>query len=118
MNRTNDDKLELFADVLEPAGRIIADKAWALKWQAGDRIGAIREAIKGHKADIVEILARIDGAEPAQYQIDGLALFMRLVTLFNRPDLEPMTGLFTSQAQNGDKESSGPATGNTGVGVK
>lgn len=118
MNRTNDDKLELFADVLEPAGRIISDKAWALKWQTGDRIGAIREAIKSHKADIVEILARIDGVEPAEYQIDGLALFMRLVTLLNRPDLEPMSGLFTSQAQNGDKESSGPATANTEDGAK
>ena len=118
MNRTNDDKLELFADVLEPAGRIIADKAWAQKWQAGDRIGAIREAIKGHKADIVEILARIDGVEPADYKIDGLGLFMRLASMFNRPDLEPMTGLFTSQAQNGDKESSGPVTGNTEGGAK
>lgn len=118
MNRTNDDKLELFADVLEPAGRIIADKAWAQKWQSGDKIGAIREAIKGHKAEIVEILARIDGVDPAEYHIDGLALFMRLVTLFNRPDLEPMTGLFTSQAQNGDKESSGPATENTEGGAK
>lgn len=118
MNRTNDDKLELFADVLEPAGRIIADKAWAQKWQAGDKIGAIREAIKGHKADIVEILARIDGVEPEEYQIDGLALFMRLVTLFNRPDLEPMIGLFTSQAQNGGRESSGPATENTEGGAK
>lgn len=116
--RTNDDKLELFADVLEPAGRIIADKAWALKWQAGDRIGAIREAIKGHKAEIVEILARIDGVEPEEYQIDGMALFMRLVSMFNRPDLEPMSGLFTSRAQNGDKESSGPATENTGDGAK
>lgn len=116
--RSNDEKLEMFADVLEPAGRIIADKAWALKWQAGNRIGAIREAIKGHKADIVEILARIDGVDPAQYQIDGLALFMRLVTLLNRPDLEPMSGLFTSQAQNDDKESSGPATENTKDDVK
>lgn len=118
MNRTNDDKLELFADVLEPAGRIIADKAWAQKWQAGDRIGAIREAIKGHKTDIVEILARIDGVDPAEYHIDGLGLFMRLASMFNRPDLEPMAGLFTLQAQRNDKEFSGPATGNTEDGAK
>lgn len=110
--RTNNDKLELFADVLEPAGRIIADKAWALKWQDGDRLGAIREAIKGHKADIVDILARIDGVDPAEYQIDGLSLFMRLAAMFNRPDLEFANGLFTSQAQSADAASSGPATAN------
>ena len=110
--RSNEDKLELFADILEPAGAIYEDKTWAMQWQAGERIAAIRSLIKNHKAEIVEILARIDGVEPAEYRIDGVSLFVRLYNLFNRPDLEPVTGLFTSQAQSGGGESSGPAMEN------
>ena len=72
----NFDKLDLFADLIEPAGAIIADKEWAQKWQDGDRAGAIKAAIKGHKREIVEILARIDGVEPEEYQIAGLALVL------------------------------------------
>jgi len=113
----NFDKLDLFADLIEPAGAILADKEWAQKWQNGDRTGAIKAAIKGHKAEIVEILARIDGVEPEDYQIDGLALFMRLVAMFNRPDIEA-TVLFTQQAQNVDGASSGPVTENTKDGAK
>ena len=117
MNRSNEDKLELFADILEPAGAVILDKEWAAKWQAGDRVGAIRAAIINHKADIIQIMARIDGVAPEEYQIDGVALFFRLVTMFNRPDIEVVNGLFTSRAQNDGEGASGPATGNTGDGV-
>lgn len=116
MERTNEDKLELFADLLEPAGALIQDREWAAKWLAGDRFGAIRAAIKNHKAEIVEILARIEGVEPEAYRIDGVALFFKLVQMFDRPDLEMVNGLFTSRDQNGEGASSGPATANTGDG--
>lgn len=118
MNRTNEEKLDLFADLLEPVAEIIMDKAWASRCQAGDRIGAIREAIKGHKPQVVEILARIEDKDPATYQIDGMALFIKLAVMFNRPDLEGMAGsLFTSQPQTAGDGPSGAATGNTGDGA-
>ena len=116
MNRTNEEKLELFADLLEPAGALILDREWAAKWNDGDKFGAIRAAIKNHKAEIVEILARIEGKNPEAYQIDGVALFFRLVQMFNRPDIEMVNGLFTSAAQNGVSAPSGPVTANTGDG--
>ena len=78
-----------------------------------NRIAAIRSCIKNHKAEIVEILAGIDGAEPEEYQIDGMSLFIRIFNMFNRPDLEDMTGLFTSQVQSEGGASSGPVTANT-----
>ena len=115
--RTNEEKLELLADVIEPLGAIIGDKAWALEWQAGNRVGAIQAAIRGHKQQIIEILARVEGVPVEQYQIDGLALFFKLAAMINRSGIEA-TGLFTSRAQNGDGESSGPATENTGDGAK
>ena len=120
MNRTNEEKLDLFADLLEPVAAIIMDKAWASRWQAGDRIGAIREAIKGHKPQVVEILARIEGVNPAEYTIDGMALFVKVAMMFNRPDLEVddmASNLFTLQRPNGEGGPSGAATGNTGDGA-
>lgn len=116
MNRTNEDKLDLFADLLEPAGALILDRELAAEWNAGDKFGAIRAAIKNHKTEIVEILARIEGVEPEEYRIDGVSLFFKLVKLFDRPDLEMVNGLFTSQDQNGEGASSGPAMENTGDG--
>ena len=117
INQETSDKLDLFADILEPAAAIIEDKAWAKEWQAGNRIGAIRAAIKGHKEEIVEILARIDGVDPEGYTIDGLGLFMRLVAMVNRPDMEAIEGLFTSRGQSEGDAGSGSATGNTGDGA-
>lgn len=118
MDRTNAQKLELFADLLEPVGAIIMDKAWAVKWQAGDKFGAIRAAIKGHTDQVVEILARIEGKDPATYQIDGMALFIKLTAMFNRPDLDGMAGsLFTSQPQTAGDGPSGAATETTGDGA-
>ena len=118
MERTNAQKLELFADLLEPIGAIVMDKAWAVKWQAGDRFGAIRTAIKGHTEQVVQILASIEGEDPATYQIDGMALFIKLAALFNRPDLDGMAGsLFTSQPQTAGDGPSGAATENTGDGA-
>lgn len=111
--RTNEEKLDLFADLLEPAYAVISDKEWAKKWQDGDRTGAIKAAIKSHKPEIVEMLARIEGVEPSEYKIDGLALFFKIAAMLNRPDIELANGLFTLQGQNGESASSGSATGNT-----
>lgn len=111
--RTNEEKLDLFADILEPAAAIAADKTWMAEFTAGNKIKAIQTAIRGHKRELVDIFARIEGEDPATYQIDGVSLFFRLARLTNRPDLD-INDLFTSQAQKDGSEFSGPATANTG----
>jgi len=118
IKRSNEEKLDLFADIIEPAYAVISDREWAQKWQDGDRAGAIRTAVKNHKPEIVEILARVEGVEPGAYEIDGLALFMKLVTMFNRPDIDVANGLFTQQGQNDESAYSGSATVNTGDGAQ
>ena len=112
MNRTNEEMLDVFADILEPAAAILTDREWARRYQSGDKAGAIRAAIKTHKREIVEILARFEGRDPAEYRIDPVSIFVRIASAFNRPDLEFVDGLFTSQAQSGEGAPSGPATEN------
>lgn len=117
MKRTNEEILDVFADILEPAYAIITDKDWAGLWLSGDRIGAIRAAIKTHTREITEILACFEGQDPETYRIDPVSLFIRVASAFNRPDLEEYTdSLFTSRAQSGESAPSGPATPNTAAG--
>ena len=114
--RTNEEKLDLFADLLEPVSEIATDKEWARLWTEGERFGAVRHAIKAHKRAVVEILAAIEGESPDTYTIDGLRMLMKLTALINRPDVkEFMDGLFPSQGQKEGSGNSGSATGNTGA---
>ena len=119
MARTNEEKLDLFADLLEPVATILSDKELSETWRQGKRIRAIRQVIKAHKAEVVEVLARIEGVEPETYTINGMALLLKLTALMNRPDVNEMVdGLFTSQDRNGESASSGPAMETIGGGAQ
>lgn len=109
--RTNDEALDLFADLLEPAAEIIGDKEVADILKSGDKpIKAIKVAIKKHKSAVVEVLARIDGVEPSKYEVNVLTLPVKLIELLNRPEVQE---LFTSQGQENAAGSFGSVTENT-----
>lgn len=114
--RSNEDQLELFADLIEPAAEIMADKQVAKILQSGARPAkAVKLAIKNHKQAVIELLARLDGVDPEDYIVPGpIGLTMKLVNLFNQPDIKD---LFTVQDQSEIAADSGPATETTGDGV-
>lgn len=115
MNRTNEEALELFADILEPAADVLADKELAAMIRGGGKpIKAVAFAIRNHKAEIIEILARIDGKRPDEYEVNLIALPLRLIRLLNRPEIQE---LFTLQDQTAAAVYSGPVTENIGDGV-
>lgn len=114
MNRTNEDKLELFADLMEPVAEIVTDEDCAKLWLEKRRIKAAATAIKKHKGKVIEVLARIEGVAPEAYEIDGMKMLLKLSAMINRPDVKQIAdGLFTSQDQNGDGALSGAAMENT-----
>lgn len=109
--RTNDESLELFADLLEPVGAILADGSIVEALQRGEKMtSVVAMAIKRHKPEVVEVLARIDGVDPKEYKVNILALPFRLLNLLNRPEVKD---LFTTQDQSNVAASSGPATEST-----
>lgn len=115
MKKTSEDALDLFADILEPAAEILADDKVAEVIRTGGKpIRAVKYAIKNHKKEVIEILARIDGKDPETYEVNALTLPARLIQLLNKPEIQD---LFTLQDQIEDAASSGPATENTGDGV-
>lgn len=102
--------LDVLADMLEPAARIISDDEIEKAYKSGQRLKAVRIAIKNHKRDVIEILAATEGEDPNTYEPNVLSIPIKLLEILNDPDV---MGLFLSQEQTTDEISSIPATEST-----
>lgn len=92
-----EDALDLLADLIEPAAAIFGDEdvRGAVEKKA-NKATIIKLLIKNHKTEVIEILARIDGCKPEEYECNVFTLPVKLVEIFNDRDL---TDLFQSQGQ-------------------
>lgn len=104
--------LDMLADLMEPAATIMADKEITRLAKAGmPKIKIVKAIIKGHKAEVIEILAILDGADPKEYaeKVNLFTLPAKLLEILNDPDL---MSLFTLQGQK-PETLSGSATEST-----
>lgn len=111
--RTNEENLDLFADLMEPLAEILTDEAVtsAFKGEGGKPIKAVKAAIKEHHRAIIEILAALEGVDADSYVVPPpAALLMKIMNLINDPDVQ---SLFTLQGQTDIAASSGSATETT-----
>lgn len=110
MSNSNYEKMDLFADILEPATMIIADpEVIGMLTRREPIIRAVKHAIKHHKDEVIEILSRVDGLSPEEYQFDGIKVMFQMLGFLNRPDLlHKMREVFTS-SRNDAGASSGAA---------
>lgn len=109
--RTNEENLDLFADLLEPVTEILTDKEVVdgVK-NDGNKIKAVKAAIKNHKAAVVQFLALLEGVDAEDYVVPPPAQFMmKILALVNKPEVQE---LFTLQGQTTIAASSGSATEN------
>lgn len=89
--------LDTLADLIEPVARILADKEMEQAIRGGEpKLLLVKKMLKGHKAEVIEILAALDGADPATYEVNLLTLPVKLLEILND---EALTSLFTSQGQ-------------------
>ena len=104
--RTNEEQLDLFAELLEPSAEIFSDKEVAKILQGkGKPITAVKLAIKNHKSAVVALLAALDGVSAEDYIVPAPpVLAVKLLNFLNDPDLQQ---LFTSPAQQNAAASSG-----------
>lgn len=113
--RTNEEKLDLFADLMEPVAAIIGDESIRSSLEKGEpNIRVASMAIKRHKKEVVTILALLDGIPVEEYKVNLLSLPVKLVRLLNTDEFKE---LFTGADQKTDAASSGSATGITGDGA-
>lgn len=101
--------IDILADIMEPACNILADDEVQKAYKANvTKVRLVKIAIKNHKKEVIEIMARLDGEDPENYHVSLVTLPMKLLEILN--DREVMS-LFRSQGQ--IAQPSGSATGNT-----
>ena len=105
----DDAALELIADIIEPATEILADPAIKEAFSRS-KMAAIKVAIKNHKSAIKEIIARLDGKTPGECHFTAISLPIKLLSMFNDPDLQQF---FTSSGQTADETACSSASENT-----
>ena len=105
----DDAALELIADIIEPATEILADPAIKEAFSRS-KMAAIKVAIKNHKSAIKEIIARLDGKTPEECHFTALSLPIKLLSMFNDPDLQQ---LFALSGQTEGENASASASENT-----
>ena len=109
--RTNEEALDLFADLMEPVATILGDKEVLDSLNNGNpHVRTAALAIRKHKPEVVQVLARLDGVPVEEYRVNIIALPLKLVRLLNAPEFQE---LFTGADQMNDAASSGSATENT-----
>lgn len=109
-----EEALDLLADLLEPASEIMLDTEFVSLAREGKTMKAVKVAIKNHKKAVIEILARLDGKEPDDYEVNFFTLPKQVLEIMNDGAIKD---LFTSRGQKITNGSSGSATENTGAEV-
>lgn len=101
--------LDVLADLIMPISMIAQDKELVRQIRSGDKINGIKTVLKSHKAEIIEVLAILDGVTVKEYEVNLLTLPVKLMELFNDAEL---LKLFPSAAvsENGDGSLSASTT--------
>ena len=102
--------IDMVADLIEPVGEIMSDKAVADAYRNKGNLSAVKVAIKNHKKAVIEVLAILDGVPVEEYQPNIFSLPVKLLEILNDKELAQ---LFTLQGQMGDATSSVSASENT-----
>ena len=118
-----EEALDVLADIIEPLSLILASEGVQevyAKQKAGNTVAPaefIKPALKYNKAEVLVILARIEGIPVEQYkqEVNFLTLPLQILSVINDPAIK---SLFTSQSQTSSTStaSSGSAIVNTEAG--
>ncbi len=92
-----EDAIDLLADLLEPISKICTDEVLQKKVEAEEhQLKIVAYLLRSHKHEVIEIMARIDGVDPAEYKVSALTLPLKVIELLNDKEVAE---LFQSQGQ-------------------
>lgn len=116
MNEMNENRLDLLAELIDPAAEIFSDpELQALVNSGAAPLKCVKPAIKNHKQAFITVLAVLEDTEPKDYIIPPPGIFfMKILGLFTKPEVK---ALFTLQGRKSGSGSSGSVTENTGDGA-
>lgn len=105
--------LDILADLIEPAAAIMSDKRISDLAKSGKPVTTlVKPLIKGHKKEVIEIMAVLEGETTEKYKekVNIFTLPAKLLEILNDKEL---MSLFTLQGQKTDETTSGSATEST-----
>lgn len=101
----NEDAIDVLADLIEPASVIMADKEIADLARSGKpKLLIVRQALRSHKKEVIEIVAAIHRKDPSEVQFNAISLVGDALDILNDPEIQQV---FTLQGQTADGEHSG-----------
>lgn len=107
-----EEALDVLADILIPTTEILSDEA-VRKASKVSKVAAVSMAIKNHKEQVIEILARLDGESPEEY-VNKISLVTLPARAFELITDKELIAFFQSQSQMTGETSYGSATENIG----
>lgn len=85
--------IEVFADLLEPVGKILTDEdIRTLVKDNAPKIKIVQKMLKKHAKEVIKMMAIIDDIPEEEYEVNFVSLPAKLIELFND---EAVTQLFT-----------------------
>lgn len=106
----NEDAIDLLADIIEPVTTVLSDKNVVEAMKNDTQLEAIKIALKSHKTEIIQIMARLDNTPVEEYKCSFLTLPIKLLEIISDKDLQ---SFFKSQLQSLDMNAFGSVTVNT-----
>ena len=107
---TNEDALDLLADLLDSAAEIMADDELKAIAMTGDKMGIAKYILKNKKEQLITIFARMNGTPREEYVATIPEMLAQLLDVLNDKTL---LDFFALQAQKNAGASFGLATENT-----
>ena len=95
---TNEDALDLLADLLDPVSDIMNDKGLQeIALQNGDKIAIAKYVLKNKQKQVVQILARMENKPLSEYKATITEMFAQILDVMND---KVMLDFFAAQARN------------------
>ena len=109
----NEEALDLLVRIIDPAVALMSDKEAVQKlYQKGQQLEGVKDLIKNHKKEVIELLAAIEDVPADEYEFNALMVPIRLLEILNDKEL---VAFFTAQQNLSSNGSSGDHTANTGA---
>lgn len=84
----DEEALDLLADIIEPASAIFTDKDVRAAFKEENKLPKVTKiAIKKHKSELIEILAKMEGKEPSEYHCNVLSLPIAVLKILQDQEL-------------------------------
>lgn len=85
-----DAALDALADLIEPAAVTFGDPEMSKLVRSGQTLEAVKFAIRNHKREVTEILAILDGKDPATYKPRLLTAPIKLLEILNDDEIQTL----------------------------